>query len=281
MTRYLAVLAVVACGAAACTPTPQMVAPTPPDVRARIHHLGILGPPSLRLTYEEPTPGAGAGYRQGMEECGAAAVTGGVIGMTVGLLGCVTIGGLIGAVANVSETEVAEARAGLERIHRENSFREGLRGDLARLLAREAPQYAVALLAPDGTDPLGAPVDTVLALTDPNASLLPCSRSSTTAGKSVTLYAWVDAELLRAADRAVLRRARIEYWGETFAFTDWGATGGERLALGLANAQRSLAEQLAQSFFLAERPTAMTWPFCKNQPWRKRLERPWRKRWER
>ncbi len=274
MTRYLAVLAVVACGAAACTPTRQMVAPTPPDVRARIHHIGILGPPSLQLTYGEPTPGAGAGYRQGVEDCFSGTLgKGGFLGIIVSLVGCPTIGGLVGGVANASEAEVAEARAGLERIHRENAFREGLRGDLARLLAWEAPQYAVALLAPDGTDPLGAPVDTVLALTDPNASLLQCSRRSTTAGESVTLYAWVDAELRRAADRAVLRRARIEYWGETFAFTDWGATGGARLALGLANAQRSLAEQLAQSFFLAERPTPMTWPFCKNQPWRKRWER--------
>jgi hypothetical protein len=181
----------------------------------------------------------------------------------------------------VSDAEVAEARAGVERIHRENAFGDDLRDDLARLLAREAPQYAVALLAPDGTEPLGAPVDTLLALTNLNASLLQCSRKRTAAGKPVTLYAWVDAELLRAADRTVLRRARIEYWGETFAFTDWGATGGARLALSLANAQRSLAEQLAQSFFVAEGPTAMTWPFCKNQPWRKLLERPWRKGWKR
>lgn len=274
MTRYLAILALVACGAAACTPTRQMVAPTPPDVRARIHHIGILGPPSLQLTYGEPTPGAGAGYRQGVEDCFSGTLgKGGFLGIIVSLVGCPTIGGLVGAVANVSEAEVAEARAGLEHIHREHAFGEGLRDDLARLLAREAPHYAVALLAPDGTDPLGAPVDTVLALTDPQASLLPCSPSSSTAGAPVTLYAWVDAELRRADDRAALRRARIEYWGKAFAFTDWGATGGKRLALGLADAQRSLAEQLAQVFFLAEGPTAMTWPYCKNQPWRKRWER--------
>ena len=66
---------------------------------------------------------------------------------------------------------------------------------------------------------------------------------------------------------------RIGIRGPASALVAWGAGGGERLARGLARAQRSLAEQLAQSFFLAQTPTPMTWPFCKNQPWRNRWER--------
>ncbi len=83
----------------------------------------------------------------------------------------------------------------------------------------------------------------------------------------LTLYAAVDAKLLRGATRAVVHRVRFEYWGETFPFVTWGAAGADRFALGVARAVRSLAEQLVQSFFVARTPTKLTWPRCLNQPW--------------
>ena len=43
MQRYLAVLVLVAFGALACAPVPQMLAPASPDARAHIHRIGIRG----------------------------------------------------------------------------------------------------------------------------------------------------------------------------------------------------------------------------------------------
>jgi hypothetical protein len=73
----------------------------------------------------------------------------------------------------------------------------------------------------------------------------------------LTLYAAVDARLVRADTGAVLHHARIEHWGETFPFVGWGAGGAARFARGLDRAQNSLAEQLVQSFFVAQTPTAL------------------------
>lgn len=268
---WLVALCGVALGAAACARTPQMLTPARPEARAHISRIGILGPPPLRFTYGEPPPpgGAGAGYERTVKECfeGAAATVHPIPLLAASVL-CPTVFGALGAALTSSEAEVAEARAALERVGAEN-VGDALRGDLVVLLARDAPQYAVALLGPDGTDPLGAPVDTVVALKNLSVTLMPCSRRSTS-GAPLTLYAAVDAELRRADTRAVVHRARIEYWGETFPFGAWGGAGAERLALGLARAQRSLAEQLVQSFFLAQGRMAMKWPFCENQLWRKR-----------
>jgi len=111
-------------------------------------------------------------------------------------------------------------------------------------------------------------VDTLVKLGEFRVSLLQCVPHTYTM-PPLTLYAWVDANLLRAAGCSVLRSARFEYWGDAVSLVDCGgAAGGERLALGLARAQRSLAEQLSQSFFLAQAPTAMTWPHCVNQSWK-------------
>ena len=265
-----------ALGAVACTPTPQMIAPAPPEARGHIHRIGILGPPSSQFNYDTPpAPGAGWGYLRGVGVCflgmlegGSHAGDGAILMLAGAIVGCPTIGGLVGAVQNPSEAVAAEASAALERLGAETRG-DALRGDLAALLARETPQYTVVLLAPDEPDraPPEPTVDTTVALDKLQVTLKQCD-TGTYILPPLNLYAAVDAQLLRVADRAVLHRAHFEYWGEAYPLIDWGAAGAERFALGVARAQRSLAEQLLQSFFVAQAPTAMTWPRCLNQSWK-------------
>lgn len=268
MKRYVAVLVFVACGAVACTPTPQMIAPASPDARAHLHRVGILELPPLQLTYPAPpTPGVGPGYKRGVGECFDRYVAPSHLILAATAVLCPTVGGAVGAAQNVSASEVAEAQAALERIGRAHPFGDGLRGELAYRLVQAAPPYVVALLAPDGTDPLGAPVERVVVLTNPTVTLVSYRRTKIrTDGEALTLYASVDAELRRAGTNAVVHRDRIECRRESFSYMDWGAAGGERLTLGLASAQRSLAERLAQHFFQVETPTAMKRTFCAIQP---------------
>jgi len=276
MKRYLAVLVLLVCGAVACARTPQMLTPAPPEARAHSHRIGILEPPPLLLLQPvAPAPGVAAGYKRGVGECFDGGLAPSYLILAATLVLCPTVGGAVGVAQNASASEVAEAREALERIGREHPFGDGLRGELAHRLVQAAPPYAVALLAPDGTDPLGAPVDRVLALTFPTVTLLPYSRTRIrTDGAPLTLYVSVDAELRRAGTNAVVHRDRIECWGERFSFMDWGAADGERLALGLARAQRSLAEHLAQHFFQVQTPTATKRLFCENQSYTDGLARP-------
>ncbi len=194
---------------------------------------------------------------------------GAALALAMAIVGCPTIGGLVGAVQNPSAAEVEEARAALEQFRGESDIGEALRGDLAALLARDTPQYEVSVLEREGRDrySVASHVDTVIGLDNLVVDLIRCDLGEHIL-PPLTLYARVDAELLRADDRAVLHRARLEYWGESFPFAVWGAASAERFALGLARAQRSLAEQLVQSFFVAKTPTEMTWPRCLNQYWK-------------
>jgi hypothetical protein len=273
----IALAGLTALGAGACTPMPQVLAPAPPDVRAQMSRVGILGPQPPLVTHEEPpTTGAGWGYLRGvgvcfrdMLEAAMGMGYGGGFAFFGAVAGCPTIGGVVGAVRTPSDAEVVEARTALERIGRESTLGDALRGDLAALLARDAPQYAVALLAPDDSEapPLGAPVDTVVALGRLTVDLMQCD-THTHIVPPLTLYATVDVQLLRADTRAVLHQARLQYWGESLPFGVWGAAGAERFILGLSQAGRSLAEQIVQSFFVAETPTTLTWPRCGNQLWK-------------
>jgi hypothetical protein len=203
----IALAGLIALGAGACAPAPQWLLPIPPDIRAQISRVGILGPPPPQFTYVEPLdPGA---------------------------------------------------------------FGDALRDDVVALLARDAPQYAVELLAPTASDgpPLETSADTVVALENLTVDLRRCDVAEHVA-PPLTLYAAVDAQLLQGAPRPVLHRARFEYWGESATFGAWGAADAEQLAQGLASARRSLAEQIVQSFFVAQAPTALRWPRCGNQAWR-------------
>lgn len=264
----LATLGLVACA------YKQVLVPVAPEIRGQIHHIGIAAPPLPQWRYPEPpTQGAGWGYLRGMGVCfgemakgGASAGQGAIILVALMLVGCPTVGGLVGAIQNPSAAEVTEARAAMEPLGGAADVGEALRGNVAVLLARDAPQYAVRLLTLDEVEqlPPGLPVDTVIALEHLQVVLLPCDTASHIS-PPLTLYAVVDAQLLRAANRAPLHRERFEYWGETFTLTEWGATGGERLAQGLARAERNLAEQLVQTFFVAQSPTKLAWPRCVNQ----------------
>jgi hypothetical protein len=271
-------------GAAACVRNlaPQMLAPVPPELRAQIHHIAILGPPPPRFFYEKSASGAGWGYLRGMGGCfGGALAGGGAVGkdalgaaavLAAGIVGCPTIGGLVGAVRNPSDSEVAEARVALERVAGEATLDAALRRDLAAQLARGAPRYEVALWTSDRPDqPLpDVPVDTVLTLENLRVTLLHCGEDYYIV-PPLTLYAIMDAQLRQADTRAVLHTTQIEYWGEeTFSFQAWGASGGEHFALGLGQARASLVEQLVQSFFVAQVPLTLRWPPCRNQSWRAR-----------
>src|SRR5512139_3630059 len=238
MKGYLAVLVFAAIGAVACTHS-QVLAPVPPEIRGQIHRIGIPAPPLPQWRYPvPPAEGAGWGYLRGMGVCfgemlkppgaGQAAA----IVLALAIVGCPTIGGLVGAVENPSVAEVTEAHAAVEPLGGAADIGEALRGNVAVLLARDAPQYAVRLLTPDEAEqlPPGLPVDTVIALEHLQVVLLQCDTASHLR-PPLTLYARVDAQLLLAADRAPLHRERFEYWGETFTFVEWGAGGGERLAL--------------------------------------------------
>jgi hypothetical protein len=90
-------------------------------------------------------------------------------------IGCPTIGGLIGAVQSPSETEVQEAHAALESGCGPEHLGEALRGDLGALLARDAPQYQVTLLAPSEAEqpPAALAPDTVIALENLRVALVP------------------------------------------------------------------------------------------------------------
>jgi hypothetical protein len=259
-------------GMVSCTYT-QVLAPVPPDIRGQIHRVGIPAPPLPQWRYPEPpAQGAGWGYLRGVGVCFEEMTkvltsdVGVLVGVPLMIVGCPTVGGLVGAVQNPSVAEFTEARAAVDTIGGAEEVGEALRGDLVALLARDAPQYPVRLLTPDEVDqlPSGLPVDTVMALENLRVELLQCDTASHVT-PPLTLYAVVDAELLRAANRAPLHRERFEYWGETFTFAEWGAAGGDRLALGLARAERSLAEQLVQTFFVAQTPTKLKWPHCVNQ----------------
>ena len=265
-------------GAVACTPTPQVLAPVPQEIRGQMHCIGIPAPPLPQWRYREPpAQGAGWGYLRGMGLCFLemtnvlTSEVGVLIGVPLMVVGCPTVGGLVGAVQNPSAAEVTAVRAAVEPLGSAADVGEALRGNVAALLARDAPQYAVRLLTPDEAEqlPPGLPVDTVIALENLRVELLQCDTASHVT-PPLTLYAVVDAQLLRATNRAPFHKERFEYWGETFTFAEWGAAGGDRLGLGLARAERSLAEQLVQTFFVAQTPTKMTWPRRFNQSWKGR-----------
>lgn len=274
--RIVGVIALVGLAAAACAPTPQVLAPAPLEARSQIHRIGILGPPPPPVTFgEEPASGAGWGYLKGMGACFDGMTRGGsgegaALIFAAAIVGCPTVGGLVGAVQNPSAAEVEAARAALEQFRGDRDIGEALRGELAALLARDTPQYEVSVLGRDerDRDSAASHVDTLIELDNLVVAFMRCDRHYHTL-PPLTLYAAVDAELVRADDRAVLHRARLEYWGESFPFAAWGAANAERFALGVARGQRNLAEQLVQSFFVAQTPTEMRWPRCLNQPWRR------------
>jgi hypothetical protein len=66
----------------------------------------------------------------------------------------------------------------------------------------------------------------------------------------------------------MLHQSRFEYWGESATFGAWGAADAERFAQELASARHSLADQIVQTFFVGQAPTALRWPRCGNQTWR-------------
>ncbi len=119
--RIARVIALVELAAAACAPTPQVLAPAPLEARSHIHRIGILGPPPPPVTYgEDPTPGAGRGYLKGVGVCFGRMLEGppgtgqGIfLAVPAAIVGCPTIGGLVGAVQNPSPAEVEAARAAL------------------------------------------------------------------------------------------------------------------------------------------------------------------------
>lgn len=151
----------------------------------------------------------------------------------------------------------------LERLGGAGEFGDALRGDLVALLARDAQQYAVDLLAPAAPDgpPLETAADTVIVLENLAVELLRCDAAAHIT-PPLTLYAAVEAQLLQGTPRPVLHRARFEYWGESAPFGAWGAADAERFAQALASARRSLAEQIVQSFFAAQTPIKLKWPHC-------------------
>ena len=271
-----ALAGLIALGAVACAPAPQWLIPLPPDIRAQISRVGIFGPAPLQFTYVEPRDlGAGSGYLRGAGVCFLGMMAGGaatanttvILVMTAAaIVSCPTIGGVVGAVQNPSDAEVAEARAALERRGDAGALSDALRGDLVALLARDAPQYAVDLLAPAAPDgpPLETAADTVIVLENLTVELLRCDAAAHIT-PPLTLYAAVEAQLLQGAPRPVLHRARFEYWGESAPFGAWGAADAERFAQGLASARRSLAEQIVQSFFVAQTPIELKWPHCGNR----------------
>jgi len=260
----------IALGIVACAPAPQWLIPLPPDIRAQIARVGIFGPPPPQFTYVEPlNPGAGWGYGRGVDLCLSEAGKSGVLVFAGAFVGCPTIGGLVGAVQNPSDAEVAEARTALKRRGDDGALGDALREELVVLLARDAPQYAVDLLAPAAADgpPLETAADTVIVLEKLTVDLRRCDAADHIA-PPLTLYAAVEAQLLQGAPRPVLHRARFEYWGESATFWAWGTADAERFAQGLVSARHSLAEQIVQSFFVGQAPTALRWPRCGNQAWR-------------
>jgi hypothetical protein len=272
----IALAGLIALGAGACAPVPQVLTPLPSDIRAQISRVGIFGPPPLQFTYVEPRNlGAGRGYLRGAGVCFVGMMSGGassaapavyLMMAAAAIVGCPTIGGAVGAVQNPSDAEVAEARAALESRGDAGALGDALRGDLVALLARDAPQYAVDLLAPAATDgpPLETAADTVIVLENLTVELLRCDAAAHIA-PPLTLYAAVEAQLLQGAPRPVLHHARFEYWGESATFGAWGAADAERFAQGLASARRSLAEQIVQSFFVAQTQIELKWPHCGNR----------------
>lgn len=196
----IALAGLTALGAAACAPAPQWLIPIPPDIRAQMSRVGILGPPPPKFAYAKPpTPGAGWGYLRGVGLCfdGAFKSGGGegapfvILGAIVG---CPTIGGLAGAVQNPSDTEVEDARAALERLGGDGALSDALRDDVVALLTRDAPQYAVELLAAAASDgpPLETSADTVVALENLSVALLQCDGDQHIA-PPLALYAVLDA----------------------------------------------------------------------------------------
>jgi hypothetical protein len=208
-----------------------------------------------------------------MIEGGSHAGDGAILMAAAAIVGCPTIGGVVGVVQNPSEAEVAEVRTALERRGGDGALGDALRDDLVALLARDAPQYAVDLLAPAAADgpPLETAADTVVVLEKLTVELRRCDVAKHIA-PPLTLYAAVEAQLLQGTPRPVLHHARFEYWGESATFGAWGAADAERFVQGLASARRSLAEQIVQNFFVAQAPTALRWPRCGNQAWRYRAQ---------
>jgi hypothetical protein len=101
---------------------------------------------------------------------------------------------------------------------------------------------------PSGTD---GSIDTLLTLSNLVVKLMPCDGREHIV-PPLTLYAAVDAELLRAGDHTLLHRAHVEYWSaDRMPFTAWGANQADRLVRALADSERSLAEQIVQRLFLA------------------------------
>jgi len=94
-------------------------------------------------------------------------------------------------------------------------------------------QYVVELLAPAASDgpPLEAAADTVVALENLTVDLRRCDVAEHIA-PPLTLYAAVDAQLIRGEPRLMLHQSRFEYWGESATFGAWGAAdadGGRRV----------------------------------------------------
>jgi hypothetical protein len=195
--RIAGVIALVGLAAAACAPAPQVLAPAPLEARSHIHRTGILGPPPPPITFgEDPTPGAGWGYLKGMGVCFGRMLEdpgpgeGIILALPAAIVGCPTIGGLVGAVQNPSAAEVEAARAALEQFRGDGDIGEALRGELAALLARDIPQYEVSVLGRAGRDRDSPPsdVDTLIELDNLSVALMQCD-GDTHILPSLALYA--------------------------------------------------------------------------------------------
>lgn len=272
-TRVHAITAVlgflISFGAIACESKSQLLAPAPAEVRIHIHGLGIVGPPPVRITYPDPTSSASSrGYLAGVDACitrkmRGVTETSAPLTLAFAIVSC-PVGGVADMVETPSEVALGQAYQVVEGVNERVKPGESLRNNVAALLARQTPQYTVELLnaGDHGLPARDVPPDTVLAIENFVVKLLPCAGGEQPA-PPLTLYAAVDAALLRAGDRVLLHRTRIEYWSsDSMSFTSWGADQGDRLTRALAASQRSLAEQIVQVFFLADAPIEMRWPAC-------------------
>jgi hypothetical protein len=252
---------------AGCASRTHDLPPAPSEVRRSIQRIGIIGPPSATMALglsESQT--ASIGYMQGVRGCAEFWKPRNPLDIPMHTLAtlmyCPTFGGLIGTAIGPPKAYVAEAVATLEQVVGGASVSEAVRTDLAALLANRTPQYTPAVVVSDSASESSSGADTLLVLNNLRVTFMLCDHLSDDR-PYLTLYTGLDAELLRAADRKVLHRARVESWSEdSMPITVWAATDAERYRAALQANQHSLAEQIVQSFFVADAPIEVKVPRC-------------------
>jgi len=244
--RARGLLALVAALHAGCASLPPQVPPAPD--RAALGRVAIVAgseTPQIhfegfaRSKGEGAAAGAGGVFLSCVASMGPAACGGTFCGAVAVLwLGFCGVAGAVGGVAGAASAASADTVRSAETALRARLDVTTIQESLRRQIDIAAREREVALAALSDADSL---LEVTLV------------RAGTTGGginAPVELQMVARIRVLRAADRAELYRAQMQYLGEAHPIVDWAADEGVRLLAALNGGYQALAAQIADNVFL-------------------------------